>query len=59
VLAICYEFGFNTKEVMNLNYFGVVWYFSYVGKVDAHKLNQQILGSGMSKQKNYSYWLNK
>ena len=59
VLAICYEFGIMPNEIIKLNYFGIVWYFGYVGKVDAHKLNHQILGSGMSKQKNYSYWLNK
>ena len=58
-LAIVYEFHLQPEYLLGLNYFGLVWYFSYVGKVDAHKLNQMILSSGMSKQKSYSYWLNK
>jgi hypothetical protein len=59
LLAISYEFGISVQELMNKTYFGISWYFSFVGKVDAHKLNQMILSSGMSKQKKYSYWLNK
>jgi hypothetical protein len=59
MLAISYEFHMSPDYLLKLNYFGLVWYFGYVGKVDAHKLNQMILSSGMSKQKNYSYWLNK
>jgi hypothetical protein len=59
MLAVTYEFRIPSKDLLELNYFGVIWYFSYVGKVDAHKLNQMILSSGMSKQKSYSYWLNK
>ena len=59
MLAVTYEFGITSKDILELNYFGLIWYFSYVGKVDAHKLNQMILSSGMSKQKSYNYWLNK
>jgi hypothetical protein len=59
LLAICYEFGFNMNDLMKITYYGVAWYFGFVGKVDAHKLNQMILSSGMSKQKHYNYWLNK
>jgi hypothetical protein len=59
MLAISYEFHLSPDYLLKLNYFGLIWYFSYVGKVDAHKLNQMILSSGMSKQKSYSYWLNK
>jgi hypothetical protein len=59
MLAVTYEFRISSKDLLELNYFGVIWYFSYVGKVDAHKLNQMILSSGMSKQKSYNYWLNK
>jgi hypothetical protein len=59
MLAIIYEFGLSPDYLLKLNYFGLVWYFGYVGKVDAHKLNQMILSSGMSKQKSYNYWLNK
>jgi hypothetical protein len=59
MLAVTYEFGISQKDLLDLNYFSVIWYFSYVGKVDAHKLNQMILSGGMSKQKSYSYWLNK
>jgi hypothetical protein len=59
LLAISYEFGLSMSELLQKTYFSVVWYFSFVAKVDAHKLNQMILSSGMSKQKSYSYWLNK
>jgi hypothetical protein len=59
MLAVTYEFRISSKDLLELNYFGLIWYFSYVGKVDAHKLNQLILSSGMSKQKTYNYWLNK
>jgi hypothetical protein len=59
MLALCYEFGFNYNDLLELNYFTLIWHFGYVGKVDGHKLNQMILSSGLSKQKNYSYWLNK
>jgi len=59
MLAVTYEFGINQKDLLDSNYFSLIWYFGYVGKVDGHKLNQMILSSGLSKQKNYSYWLNK
>jgi len=59
MLAISYELGLSIEYLLNLNYFAVIWYFGFVSKVDAHKLNQMILSSGMSKQKSYSYWLNK
>jgi hypothetical protein len=59
MLAVSYEFGFSIKDLLNKTYMGLIWYFGFVSKVDAHKLNQMILSSGMSKQKNYNYWLNK
>jgi hypothetical protein len=59
LLAVSYEFGLSAEYLLNLNYFALIWYFGFVAKVDAHKLNQMILSSGMSKQKSYSYWLNK
>lgn len=59
MLAVTYEFGISQKDLLDSNYFSLIWYFGYVGKVDGHKLNQMILSSGLSKQKNYSYWLNK
>lgn len=58
MLAISYEFGYSVKDLLNKTYFALIWYFGFVSKVDAHKLNQMILSSGMSKKKNYSYWLN-
>jgi hypothetical protein len=59
MLAVSYEFNIPFEKMLEMNFFGVIWYFGYVGKVDAHKLNQLILSSGMSKQKSYNYWLNK
>jgi hypothetical protein len=59
MLAITYEFGISMKELVKLNYYALFWYFSFVGKVDSHKLNQLIISSGFSKKKDYSYWLNK
>lgn len=59
MLAITYEFGIPMKDLIKLNYYSIFWYFSFVGKVDSHKLNQLIISSGFSKKKDYSYWLNK
>jgi hypothetical protein len=59
MLSILYEFGIPFEKMLDMNYYGVLWCFGYVGKVDAHKMNQMILSSGMSKEKNYNYWLNK
>lgn len=59
MLAITYEFGIPMKDLVKLNYYSIFWYFSFVGKVDSHKLNQLIISSGFSKKKDYSYWLNK
>lgn len=59
MLAVSYEFHLDYEKVLSMSYYGLIWYFGYVGKVDAHKLNQLILSSGMSKQKKYNYWLNK
>jgi glutamyl/glutaminyl-tRNA synthetase len=59
IIAVSYEFHIDHEKILQMSYYGLIWYFSYVGKVDAHKLNQLILSSGMSKQKNYNYWLNK
>lgn len=59
MLAVSYEFHLDYEKILSMSYYGLIWYFGYVGKVDAHKLNQLILSSGMSKQKNYNYWLNK
>lgn len=59
MLAVTYEFGIPMKDLIKLNYYAIFWYFGFVGKVDAHKLNQLIISSGFSKKKDYSYWLNK
>jgi hypothetical protein len=59
LLAINYEFNVSMADLFNSTYYGIIWYFGFVGKVDAHKMNQMVLSSGMSKSKKYSYWLNK
>jgi hypothetical protein len=59
MLAITYEFAIPMKDLIKLNYYALFWYFSFVGRVDSHKLNQLIISSGFSKKKDYSYWLNK
>jgi len=57
LLAISYEFNVSFEELLNRNYYSIIWQFGYVGKVDSHKLSQIILGTGNSKSRNYSYWL--
>jgi hypothetical protein len=57
LLAISYEFGTSFEELLNRNYYSIIWQFGYVGKIDSHKLHQIIMGTGNSKNKNYSYWL--
>jgi len=59
LIAVSYEFGLKISDLLEKTYFSIIWYFGFVAKVDAHRLNQMILSSGMSKQKSYSYWLNK
>lgn len=59
MLAVTYEFNFSFKDLLDSNYFALIWYFGFVSKVDAHKLNQLIISSGFSKQKTYNYWLTK
>lgn len=57
LLAISYEFNVSFEELLNRNYYSIIWQFGYVGKVDSHKLSQIVLGTGNSKNRNYSYWL--
>jgi hypothetical protein len=57
LLAISYEFNVSFEELLNRNYYSIIWQFGYVGKVDSHRLSQIILGTGNSKSRNYSYWL--
>lgn len=57
LLAISYEFNVSFEELLNRNYYSIIWQFGYVGKVDSHRLSQIILGTGNSKNRNYSYWL--
>lgn len=59
LLAISYEFNISFEELLNKNYYSIIWQFGYVGKIDSHKLYQIIFGTGNTKNRNYSYWLNK
>jgi hypothetical protein len=59
LLAISYEFSISFEELLNKNYYSIIWQFGYVGKIDSHKLYQIIFGTGNTKNKNYSYWLSK
>jgi hypothetical protein len=41
---------------MNMNYFTLIWYYSYTGKLHVYRINQQAISSGMVKKINTDYF---
>jgi len=56
--AVIYEFGFDFEKIMNMNYFTLIWYYSYTGKLHVYRINQHAIGSGMVKKINTDYFTN-
>ena len=56
MIAVTYEFGFSLEEIMNMNYFTLIWYYSYTGKLHVYRINQQAIASGMVKKINTDYF---
>jgi hypothetical protein len=53
---VIYEFGFDFEKIMNMNYFTLIWYYSYTGKLHVYRINQQAISSGMVKKINTDYF---
>lgn len=56
MIAVTYEFGFSLEDIMNMNYFTLIWYYSYTGKLHVYRINQQAIASGMVKKINTDYF---
>jgi hypothetical protein len=56
IIAITYEFGFKLEDIMNMNYFTLLWYYSYTGKIHIYRFNQFALSSGAVKKINADYF---
>lgn len=56
IIAVTYEFGFTLEHIMNMNYFTLLWYYSYTGKIHVYRINQFAIGSGMVKKINTDYF---
>lgn len=56
IIAVIYEFGFDFEKIMNMNYFTLIWYYSYTGKLHVYRINQQAISSGMVKKINTDYF---
>jgi hypothetical protein len=41
---------------MNMNYFTLIWYYSYTSKLHVYRINQHAIGSGMVKKINTDYF---
>jgi len=56
IIAVSYEFGFTLEHIMDMNYFTLLWYYSYTGKIHVYRINQFAIGSGMVKKINTDYF---
>lgn len=56
MIGVIYEFGFSLEQIMNMNYFTLIWYYSYTGKLHVYRINQHAIGSGMVKKINTDYF---
>ena len=56
MIALTYEFGFDIEKMMGMNYFTLLWYYSYTSKIHVYRINQFAIGSGMVKKINTDYF---
>jgi hypothetical protein len=56
IISVTYEFGFTMEHIMNMNYFTLLWYYSYTGRIHVYRINQFAIGSGMVKKINTDYF---
>lgn len=56
MIALTYEFGFTIEHMMQMNYFTILWYYSYTGKLHVYRFNQFALSSGAVKKINTDYF---
>lgn len=58
IMAVIYEFRLSIEEIMNMNYFTLIWHYSYTSKLHVYRINQSAIGSGMVKKINTDYFTN-
>lgn len=56
MVSVIYEFGFDLEHIMNMNYFTLIWYYSYTGKLHVYRINQHAISSGAVKTINTDYF---
>lgn len=56
MIALAYEFNLTIEQMMDMNYFTLLWYYSYTGKIHVYRTNQFALSSGMVKKINTDYF---
>jgi hypothetical protein len=56
MVAVMYEFGFDFEKIMDMNYFTLIWFYSYTSKLHVYRINQFAIGSGMVKKINSDYF---
>lgn len=58
ILAVSQVYSYTIEEIKKINYFTLMWYFSYVYKIDHHQVMQTAAGSGnLGKNSKYTHWL--
>jgi len=53
LIALTYEFNFTIEQMMDMNYFTLLWYYSYIGKIHGYRLTTAALGAGVGKDFDY------
>ena len=57
IMAIIKEFGLKLPDIMSLTIYVVMWYYSYIWKIDQHRLTTGLAGNGLLKDaKDYKYF---
>lgn len=58
LMAISYEFGFTIDQMMDMNYFTLLWYYSYISKIHLYTFNLAAISSGAAKNIETDYFTN-
>lgn len=59
LITVSHEFNMKLSEVFDLNFYTLIWYYSFVYKIDVHKVHQIAAGNGLLKKgQSYKHWLN-
>ena len=56
MISVMFEFDLSLENIMNMNYFTLIWYYSYTSKLHVYRINQHAISSGMVKKINTDYF---